>query len=587
MKIVIITIAKEGKKKMNKNIFLKYAKGLKIKAILAPLFKLLEAILELFIPLVIADIIDNGIPNQNSSYILGRFLILIGFGILGFLFALCAQYFSASVASTYSCRIRKGLFEHVHSLSYKEMDELGTSTLLNRLTGDTNQIQTGINMFLRLFLRSPFIFLGALIMSFIVSWDMGLIFLVSIIILSLIVAVIMIITLPKYRKIQSSLDQVTKETRESLNGVRIIRAFTNENKQIDTFNQKNDNYQKLQFSVGLISILTNPLTVLIVNIAVIMIIYFGGIKVNSGSLTNGQVVALYNYTNYILVELIKFANLIITITKAIACGKRVNSLFNLQSSLKYTDHNKINDDFLAFNNVSFKYYENGREALKDVNFKINKNQTLGVIGGTGSGKTTLINLIGHYYDLNKGQIIFDGYSVDSYSKEELRNKIGFVNQHAILFEGTIRSNLLIGNQNANDEDLKDALIKAQAINVVNKKESGLDEKVEQGGRNFSGGEKQRLTIARALVKKPDLLILDDSSSALDYKTDKDLRHAISQIKDMSIIIVSQRTSALLNCDKIIVLDHGNVIDIGNHEELLNRCKLYQDIHYSQYEKEDN
>lgn len=570
---------------MKKNQFVEYSKGLKLKAVLAPLFKLLEAILELLIPLIIADIIDIGIKNNDKEYIIIRFLYLIGFAILGFLCAVVAQYFSSKVASTYSCRLRKGLFEHVQGLSYKDLDELGTSTILTRLTGDINQIQTGINMFLRLFLRSPFIFLGALIMSLFVDFQMGLIFLVAIIILSFIVVIIMKITLPKYKIIQNNLDQVTKETKESLTGARIIRAFTNEEKQIKTFDQKNDNYAKLQNKVSKISILMNPLTLFVINLLVIFVLYFGGVKVDTGTLTNGQVVALYNYTNYILVELIKFANLVITITKALVCTRRVGILLEKESSLQFKDSIKINNDFLSFNNVDFKYYENGKEALKDINFKIEKNQTLGIIGGTGAGKSTIVNLIGHNYNLTNGSIIFDGYNIESYSLKALRNRIGIVPQKAVLFEGTIRSNLLVGNKNATDDELIEALKISQAISIINKKELGLDEKVEQGGRNFSGGEKQRLTIARALVKKPDLLILDDSSSALDFKTDKDLRAELSKIDNMSVIIVSQRTSALLNCDKILVLDHGYIVDAGTHQELLERCGLYQDIHYSQFEKE--
>ncbi|MDD7735392.1 MAG: ABC transporter ATP-binding protein [Bacillales bacterium] len=563
-----------------------YVKGLKIKGILAPLFKLFEAILELLIPLIIADIIDNGIKNNDKNYIVVRFLFLVILAFVGFGFSITAQYFSSSVASKYSCRIRKGLFSHVQTLSFKELDGLGTSTLLTRITNDTNQIQTGVNMFLRLFLRSPFIVLGALVMAFIVDYQISLIFLGVIIILSLIVVLIMKYTLPKYRKIQSSLDEVTRETKENLTGVRVIRAFTGEEKQVEDFNQKNEKNTKLQIFVSKVSSLMNPLTYLIINIGIILILYFGGIKVNTGSLTNGQVIALYNYINYILVELIKFANLVITITKSIASLKRVEQIFNVEPSLNFEERKQVEGPYLQFDNVSFKYNENGQEALKNISFSLKKNQTLGIIGGTGSGKSTLINLLGHNYDPTSGRIILDGYPLDSYNLATLRNKIGYVPQKAVLFEGTIRSNLLWGNKNAKEEDLLEALKISQSLDIVNAKEKGLDEKVEQGGRNFSGGQKQRLTIARALVKKPEILVLDDSSSALDFKTDKELRGALSKLKNMTVVIISQRTSSLLDCDQILVLDHGELISKGTHEELMKSCLLYQEIHYTQFEKGD-
>lgn len=563
-----------------------YVKGLKIKGILAPLFKLFEAILELLIPLIIADIIDNGIKNNDKNYIVVRFLFLVILAFVGFGFSITAQYFSSSVASKYSCRIRKGLFSHVQTLSFKELDGLGTSTLLTRITNDTNQIQTGVNMFLRLFLRSPFIVLGALVMAFIVDYQISLIFLGIIIILSLIVVLIMKYTLPKYRKIQSSLDEVTRETKENLTGVRVIRAFTGEEKQVEDFNQKNEKNTKLQIFVSKVSSLMNPLTYLIINIGIILILYFGGIKVNTGSLTNGQVIALYNYINYILVELIKFANLVITITKSIASLKRVEQIFNVEPSLNFEERKQVEGPYLQFDNVSFKYNENGQEALKNISFSLKKNQTLGIIGGTGSGKSTLINLLGHNYDPTSGRIILDGYPLDSYNLATLRNKIGYVPQKAVLFEGTIRSNLLWGNKNAKEEDLLEALKISQSLDIVNAKEKGLDEKVEQGGRNFSGGQKQRLTIARALVKKPEILVLDDSSSALDFKTDKELRGALSKLKNMTVVIISQRTSSLLDCDQILVLDHGELISKGTHEELMKSCLLYQEIHYTQFEKGD-
>ena len=572
---------------MKKRKVFEYVKGLKVKGILAPLFKLFEAVLELLTPLIIADIIDNGIKNSDKNYIVVRFFFLVILAFVGYGFSITAQYFSSSVASKYSCRIRKGLFSHVQTLSFKDLDELGTSTLLTRITNDTNQIQTGVNMFLRLFLRSPFIVFGALVMAFIVDYQISLIFLGVIIVLSIIVVLIMNYTLPKYRKIQSSLDEVTRETKENLTGVRVIRAFTGEEKQVEDFNQKNEKNTKLQIFVSKVSSLMNPLTYLVVNIGIILILYFGGLKVDTGSLTNGQVIALYNYINYILVELVKFANLVITITKSIASLKRVEQIFNVEPSLNFKDRKKIEGPYLQFDHVSFKYNDNGQEAVKNISVALNKNQTLGIIGGTGSGKSTLINLLGHNYDPTSGKIILDGYPLDSYDLVTLRNKIGFVPQKAVLFEGTIRSNLLWGNQNAKEEDLLEALKISQSLDIVNGKERGLDEKVEQGGRNFSGGQKQRLTIARALVKKPEILVLDDSSSALDFKTDKELRSALRKLKNMTVIIISQRTSSLLDCDQILVLDHGELVSKGTHEELMNSCSLYQEIHYTQFEKEDN
>lgn len=568
-----------------KKRFSEYLYGLKIKSFLAPFFKLLEALLELLIPLAIAEIIDIGIPNNDSIFIIKRFVFLLIIATLGFGFALCAQYFSAFVASKYSCRLRKGLFSHIQTLSFRELDQLGTSTLLTRMSSDINQVQTGINMFLRLFLRSPFIVFGALIMAFVVDSSLAIILLIMIPILFVIVGVIMKITLPKYQKIQENLDYVTKETHENLTGVRVIRAFTYEDNQKMDFDNKNQKHSSLQIFVSKISSLMNPLTVLIVNLGIVCLLYLGGIKVNQGNLTSGQVVALYNYIGYILVELVKFANLIVTITKALASYKRVEKVFDINSSLTFKNKELINDDHISFNNVSFKYFENGKEAVKNINFKIKKNQKVGIIGGTGSGKSTLINLLSHNYNVNEGQIILDGYPLDSYSLKEVKDKIGLVPQKAVLFEGTIRSNLLVGNKNASDEEIYGALKISQAIDVVNSKEDKLDEKVEQQGRNFSGGQKQRLTIARAILKKPEILILDDSSSALDYKTDKQLRSELDQIKDMTVLMISQRTSSLLSCDHIILLDKGEIVDQGTHEELLKRCSLYQEIHYTQFEKE--
>lgn len=578
---------KKGENEVKQRKLIEYTKGLKLQSVLAPLFKLFEACAELFVPLIVADIIDKGIPSKDQNYIIIRFIVLIVLGIGSFGFAIAAQYFSSKVANKYSCRIRQGLFDHVQNLSYKELDQLGNATLLTRMTSDVNQIQTGVNMFLRLLLRSPFIVFGSLIMAFVVDVQLALILAIMIPILFVIVVIVMKTTLPKYKDIQNSLDLVTKETRENLTGVRVIRAFTAEDKQTEDFENKNRRYTNLQIAVGKISSIMNPLTILVINLGIVCLLYFGGIKVNQGKLTDGEVVALYNYISFILVELIKLANLVITISKAIACGKRVNSLFNIESSLKFVEKEKINDDFLSFNHVSFKYNKDGKEALNDVSFNVKKNQTIGIIGGTGSGKTTLINLISHKYDISNGSIIYKGYPLNSYSLNELRDDISVVPQKAVLFEGTIRSNLLWGKKDASDEELYRAISLSQSEDIISSKAKGIDEEVEQGGRNFSGGQKQRLTIARALVKDSQILILDDSSSALDYKTDKELRMKLKQLKDTTVFIISQRTSSLVSCDNILVLDHGNLIAQGTHEELLKNCSLYQEIHYCQFEKEEH
>lgn len=575
----------EEKMKKKSKLF-SYFNGLKFQAFLAPFFKLLEAIFELLVPFIVSDIMNVGVENGDTHYIIVRFIVLVVLAFFGLGFALTAQYFSSYVANKYACRLRQGVFEHVQTLSFKDLDTLGISTILTRMTSDVNQIQSGINMFLRLFLRSPFIVFGALVMALIIDSQIGIVFAVVIPILFLVVFLIMRFTLPRYNKIQLSLDNLTKETRENLTGVRVIRAFTGEEKQISDFEKKNQHFTSLQFAVSKISSLMNPLTVAIINIGVISILYFGGIKVNTGSLTSGEVFALYNYITYILVELIKFANLIINISKSIACSKRINALFEVEPSLKFKEHVKINDDYLTFDNVSFKYNKDGKEAIKNVSFKVEKNQTIGIIGGTGAGKSTLINLLCHSYDLNEGEIIYKGYPLSSYSLEEIRTNIGLVPQKAVLFEGTIRSNLLWGKKDASEEEIQKALEISQSEDVIKHKAKGLDEPVEQNGRNFSGGQKQRLTIARALVKNPEILILDDSSSALDFKTDKDLRMKLKEIENMTIFLISQRTSSLTNCDKILVLDHGELVAQGTHEELLKNCKLYQDIHYCQFEREE-
>jgi len=570
---------------MRKNRFVEYTEGIRVRAFLAPLFKLLEAVMELMVPLIVADIIDRGIPEKDAGSIGIRFAFLIAFAVLGFVFAVIAQYFSASVAGKFSCRIRQGLFDHIETLSYRELDQTGNAALLTRMTSDINQIQTGVNLFLRLFLRSPFVVFGALIMAFIVDRELGIIFAVLIPVLFVIVFLVMKITLPRYKEIQNSLDKITRESRENLNGVRVIRAFTAEEKQKADFREKNERYTRLQIAAGKISAIMNPLTFLIVNLAIVALLYFGGIKVNAGRLTDGQVVALYNYINYILVELIKFANLIVTCSRSVASFRRVSALFDVRSSLKFGEPVRVSDDHIAFEHVSFRYYSTGEDVLKDITFRVKKNQTIGIIGGTGAGKSTLVSLLGHHYDPTEGRIVVDGYPADSYRLSSLREKIAVVPQKAVLFEGTIRSNLLWGKQDADEEELYRALEISRSMDIIKSKAKGIDEEVEPEGKNFSGGQKQRLTIARALVAQPEILILDDSSSALDFKTDKELRANLKLLKDTTVLIISQRTSSLMSCDQIIVLDHGEIVDTGTHEDLLNRCPLYREIYRCQFGEE--
>jgi ABC-type multidrug transport system fused ATPase/permease subunit len=566
---------------MMKNIK-KYAKGLGFQALLAPLFKFAEASMELITPFVVKDIINIGIPSRDVNYILIRFFIMLALAIMGFAFALIAQYFAAKVSAVYSSRLRKELFSHVQTLSYKELDLLGKGTLLTRMTSDINQIQTGINMFLRLLLRSPFVMLGSIVMSFLISWKMGLIFSVTIPLLFVAVLIVIKKTMPRYVDIQSSLDDVTRLSRENISGVRQIRAFTSEERQIKKFNEVNETLKEKQYKTSKLSALINPISFFIVNSAIILIVYLGGFEVNLGSLQNGDIVALFTYMNMMLIETIKFANLIVTLTKALACGQRVDSMFDVHSSLKYEEKILSDKEYIEFDNVHLSY--NGKaDSLDNISFKVKKGSTVGIIGGTGSGKTSLVNLLCHFYDTTKGNIYFDGYNLNSYSPKELRNRIGIVPQKAVLFKGTIRSNLLWGNPSSTDEDLIEALKTAQALDVIKSKPNGLDEEVEQSGKNFSGGQRQRLTIARALVKKPEILILDDSSSALDFSTDLKLRRALKKLdKNMTVFIISQRTSSLLGCDDIILLDKGKIIDEGTHDELLKRNELYKEIHSFQF-----
>lgn len=596
-----------------------YLKDYKKETVLAPLFKLLEASFELFVPLVMAAIIDNGIANGDRGYIGRMCLVLIALGIIGLTCSITAQYFAAKAAVGFAAQMKHALFAHIQSLSFTEMDTVGTSTLITRMTSDANQVQNGVNMVLRLFLRSPFIVFGAMIMAFTIDVKSALVFVAAIPLLSLVVFGIMIITTPMYRKVQGGLDAVLGITRENLTGVRVLRAFNKEESEIRRFEDTNNTLAQMQKAVGKLSALMNPVTYIIINGAVIALVWTGAWQVENGVITQGEVVALVNYMSQILVELIKLANLIVTITKAIACGNRIQSVFELQPSL--TDPAEAIKDTAAgggtaaqtgqkdaaaasvpsggagaasgktavpavsFEHVCLTYKNAGAESLTDIDFKAWPGQTIGIIGGTGSGKSSLVNLIPRFYDATKGRVLVDGRDVKDYPLEELRGKIGMVLQKAVLFQGTIRENLLWGKEDASDEELYRALEISQARDFVEEKDGGLDAYVAQGGKNLSGGQRQRLTIARALVRKPSVLILDDSASALDYATDARLRMAIRDMEGgPTVFIVSQRAASIRHADQIIVLDDGEVAGIGTHEQLLEGCAAYQEIYYSQFEK---
>lgn len=565
---------------------LRYLKKYKKESILSPLFKLLEASIELIVPLIVKYIIDEGIKYNNTDLVIKCSILLIVLALVGLAFSITAQYFAAKAAIMFSTSIKHHLFEHIETLSYKEIDTLGTNSLITRMTSDVNQVQNGVNMTLRLLLRSPFIVLGATIMALVVDYKMALIFLVTVSLLSIVIFIIMKITSPLYKKVQQKLDKVLKSTRENLTGVRVIRAFTKEDSEREAFLNKNNDLYVNQKKVSNISSLLNPLTYVIINIAIILLIQFGAIRVNEGAITQGAVIAIYNYMSQILVELIKFANLIITISKAIACGNRIQSVFEINSSIndgniKTTNENNV--EIITFNNVSLNYNNGEDDSLSNINFSVKSGETIGVIGGTGSGKTSLVNLIPRFYDVTNGEVLLYGKNVKDYNLEKLRDLVGIVPQKAVLFKGSIRDNMKWGNENASDEEIYEALKISQSLDVVLNKEGKLDYEISQNGKNLSGGQRQRLTIARALVKKPKILILDDSSSALDYQTDFALRKEISALKNkLTVFIVSQRTSSLLSCDKIICLDNGKVMGIGSHEELLNNCEVYKEIYYSQY-----
>lgn len=557
----------------------------KKEAVLSPLFKLLEALFELFVPIVVASLIDIGIGNADKGYAVKMFFLLILLAVIGLCFSITAQYFAAKAAVGVGTRLRSVLFKKIQSLSFSELDNIGTSTMITRMTSDVNQVQSGINMFLRLFMRSPFIVFGAMIMAFTIDFQAALVFVCAIPVLAVVVFAIMLISIPLYKKSQSRLDKVTGKTRENLTGARVIRAFCREEREIDEFKDLNSQLTAAQKYVGKISALMNPVTFVIINVAIVVLIWVGAIRVEQGVLTQGAVVALYNYMSQILVELIKLANLIITMTKSVACCNRVTAVLETSSTLQHTDSDTIEtENCIDFVNVALTYQGAGGESLTDINFSIKPGETVGIIGGTGSGKSSLVNLIPHFYDCTRGGVYVDGKNVKSYSTVELREKIGIVLQKAVLFKGTIRDNLLWGNKNATEQQLVQALEIAQAADVVASKKNGLDEVIEQGGKNLSGGQKQRLTIARALVKQPEILILDDSASALDYATDARLRKAVKGLKNTTVIIVSQRTSSIMSADKIIVMDDGKIVGIGTHSQLLDSCSIYQEIYSSQTDR---
>lgn len=569
---------------------LAYLKGYKKECICAPLFKMLEATFELFVPLVMAAVIDTGIGNGDKGYVIRMCLILITLGIIGLVCSITAQYFAAKAAVGFSTGLRHALFSHIQSLSFTEMDTVGTSTLITRMTSDVNQAQNGVNMFLRLFLRSPFIVFGAMVMAFTIDWKAAMIFVVTIPVLAVVVFGIMAISMPLYKRVQEKLDAVLGITRENLTGAREIRAFNKEHSEIENFRERNEGLTAAQLFVGKISALMNPVTYIIINVATVVLIYTGAVRVDTGVITQGEVVALVNYMSQILVELIKLANLIVTLTKAGACMNRIAGVLDMESTMEFPEHaagSMEGELAVEFKNVGLSYAGAGAESLCDIDFSVKKGQTIGVIGGTGSGKTSLVHLIPRFYDATRGSVLVDGKDVKTYTKEEIRDKVGIVMQKAVLFKGTIRENLRWGKRDATEAEMWEALTISQSKEFVEKKDGGLDAEIEQGGRNLSGGQKQRLTIARALMKKPEILILDDSASALDFATDAALRKAIREMKERpTVFIVTQRASSILYADEIVVLDDGAIAGIGTHEELLKNCEVYQEIYYSQFEKEE-
>ena len=565
-----------------------YLKDYRKESIFSPLFKLLEALFELFVPLVVAAIIDTGIANNDYGYIVRMCLLLVALGVIGLVCSITAQFFAAKAAVGFSTKLRHALFAHIQSLSHSEIDTLGTSTLITRMTSDVNQVQSGVNLVLRLFLRSPFVVFGAMIMAFTIDVKSALVFAVAIPVLAVIVFGIMLITMPLYKKAQRALDGVLTKTRENIIGARVLRAFCMEERETEEFTEKNEGLVHIQKFVGKISALMNPLTYAVINAAVIVLIWQGALRVDSGALTQGQVVALYNYMSQILVELIKLANLIISLTKTLACANRISDVMDIKNSLENGSAKEGIDGAPAveFCSAALRYKGSAEPALSNVTFKAMRGETIGIIGGTGSGKTSLVNLIPRFYDTDSGCVKVNGVDVREYDIDSLRRKIGVVPQKAVLFKGTIASNLRWGSEDASERDMENAVGTAQASEVVSGKDNGYDAYVAQGGSNFSGGQRQRLTIARALVKDPEILILDDSASALDFATDANLRKAIRELpSNPTVFVVSQRTASVMNADRIIVLDDGEPVGIGTHEELLDSCEVYSEIYYSQFPKE--
>lgn len=565
---------------------LKYMGSYKKEIVLAPLFKLLEAIFELFVPLVVAAIIDVGIAAGDTGYIVKCCLIMLVLGIIGLACAISAQFFAARAAVGFSARVKQVLFDHIQKFSYTDLDTIGTSSLITNMTSDINQVQTGVNLVLRLFLRSPVIVFGAMIMAFTIDVKSAIPFVILIPVLSVVVFGIMLATIPLYKKVQNKLDKLLGITRENLNGTRVIRAFNRQNAEIRDFHNANEDLNGLQKFVGKISALMNPLTFVIVNVAIICLIRGGAFQVNSGNISQGELIALYNYMSQILVELVKLASLIITITKATACGNRIGEVLNKVPEATEQPKNDplpTNRSAITFRDVSMTYKNAGAESLEGITFDIEHGQTLGIIGSTGSGKSTLVNLIPRFYHAGKGQILIDGKDIESYSEESLRDKIGVVAQKSVLFKGTIRSNLQWGDAHADDTVFDEALKTAQAYDFVMQKDGGLDAPVEQSGKNFSGGQRQRLCIARALAKRPEILILDDSASALDYATDAKLRMALRELPyHPTTVVVSQRTASIMHADKIVVLDDGKMVGVGTHDELMKNCPVYIEIYQSQF-----
>ena len=563
-----------------------YMKSFIKESILGPLFKLMEALLELFTPLVIAAVIDKGIAASDKEYTVKMCLLLVGLGLAGLAFSVTAQYFAAKAAVGFVTKLRHVLFEHIGRLSYSELDKLGTSTLITRMTSDMNQVQSGVNLTLRLLLRSPFVVFGAMIMAFTIDTKAAMSFVYVTVVLFIVVFAIMLTSIPLYKKVQQKLDRVTMATRETLTGVRVIRAFCKEEEEVEEFVKRNNDLTYEQKFVGKISALMNPVTYIILNLAIIYLIQTGALRVEAGLLTQGAVVALYNYMSQILVELIKLANLIINITKSIACGNRIQSVLEILPDMESGKETITSGEYaVEFSSAALRYHKTGDKALENITFSVKKGETVGIIGGTGSGKTSLVNMIPRFYDACEGEVRVGGINVKSMDMDKLRSMIGIVPQKAVLFKGTIRENMKWGNENATDEEIMSAIKEAQALDVVNAK-GGLDCEIEQGGRNLSGGQRQRLTIARALVKKPEILILDDSASALDFATDAALRKSLRELDNHpTVFIVSQRTSSIRHADKIIVLDDGEAVGIGTHDELLQGCEVYKEIYNSQFRKE--